>query len=149
MLNTVYESHVVNKNEKVYVAFVDFTKYFNLINRNFLLYKLLKYGITGPIYYVIKSMYSDTKYRVRIHDKFHQVSWQHLVSNRAAQWAQYCLIYTEMICMISSMTHATRYNLVKFLSVVCRGRMICCCYQRLTKMFRLVTCILLQVGFTC
>ena len=69
VLNTVYESHVVNKNEKVYVAIVDFTKYFDLINRNFLLYKLLKYGITGPIYYVIKSMYSDTKYRVRIHDK--------------------------------------------------------------------------------
>ena len=84
-----------------------------LINRNVLLYKLLKYGITGILCY--KSMYSDTKYRVRIYDK---VSWQHLVSNSAAQWAQYWLIYTKMICMISSMTHAIRYNLVKFLSVV-------------------------------
>ena len=106
VLNTVYESHVVNKNEKSYVAFVDFTKYFDLINRNFLLYKLLKYGITGPIYYVIKSMYSATKYSVRIHDKKSQFPCQHLVSHRAAQWAQYCLIYTKMICMISSMAHA-------------------------------------------
>ena len=72
VLNTIYESHVVNKNEKVHIAFVDFTKYFDLINRNFLLYKLLKYGITGPIYYVIKAMYSDTKYRGSIHDQISQ-----------------------------------------------------------------------------
>ena len=136
VLNMVYESHVVNKNEKSYVAFVDFTKYFDLINRTFLLYKLLKYGITGPIYYVINSMYSATKYSARIHDKKSQFPCQHLVSNRAAQWAQYCLIYTKMFCMISSMTHAIRSNLVKFLSVVCRGRMICCCYQQVSLAYK-------------
>ena len=68
VLNSIYESYVVNKNQTIYLAFVDFSKYFDVINRKHLFYKLLKYGITGHVYHVIKSMYDDTRYRVKIRD---------------------------------------------------------------------------------
>ena len=46
-----------NAKQKVYMAFVDFSKYFDSINRDFLYYKLLKHGISGNFYHLIKSMY--------------------------------------------------------------------------------------------
>ena len=52
--------------KKIYVAFVDFSKFFDTINRNFRFYKLLKYGITGNIYKGIKSMYANPQYFVMI-----------------------------------------------------------------------------------
>ena len=68
ILNSVYESHVSRGKGNIYLAFVDFTKFFDTINREMLYYKLLKYGICGPIYHIIKSMYSATSYRVKIGD---------------------------------------------------------------------------------
>ena len=66
ILNTLYKSCVTKGNAKMYLAFVDFSKFFDTINRDVLFYKLLKYGVSGPVYKVIKSMYSTRKYRVRI-----------------------------------------------------------------------------------
>ena len=68
ILHTIFKSYVENKNEKIYIAFVDFSKFFDKINRNFLRYKLLKNGITGPVYDIIKSMYAKTTYRISIGD---------------------------------------------------------------------------------
>ena len=68
ILNSVYESHVSRGKGNIYLAFVDFTKFFNTTNREILYKKLLKYGICGPIYHKIKSMYSATSYRVKIGD---------------------------------------------------------------------------------
>ena len=70
VLNSIYESYVVHKNQIIYLAFVNFSKYFDMINRKLLFYKLLKYGITGHVYHVIKSMYDDTRYRVKIRDRY-------------------------------------------------------------------------------
>ena len=42
VLNSIYESNVVNKNQIIYPAFVNFSKYFDMINRKLLFYKLLK-----------------------------------------------------------------------------------------------------------
>ena len=74
ILNTLFNSYIVNKNQNVYIAFVDFSKFFDTINRDMLLYKLLRYGITGPIYilsnlcietldirYVLEIRYSGVK----------------------------------------------------------------------------------------
>ena len=58
ILNTIFESYVTKRNAKVYLAFVDFSKFFDTINRSYLLYKLLKYGITDKDYSLIKSMYA-------------------------------------------------------------------------------------------
>ena len=54
----------------MYLAFVDLSKFFYPINRDILFYELLKYGVSAPVYKVIKSMYSTTKYRVRIDGHF-------------------------------------------------------------------------------
>ena len=55
-------------NKDVYVAFIDFSKFFDKINRDMMLYKLLKYGINGPLYDIIKSVYCNTGYQVQIGD---------------------------------------------------------------------------------
>ena len=66
ILNTIYEKYINTGNEMLYTAFVDFSKLFDKINRKFLLYKLLKYNITGNVYNIIKSMYSNSSYQILI-----------------------------------------------------------------------------------
>ena len=75
VLNSIYESYVVNKNKIIYLAFVDFSKYFDMIYRKLLFYKLLKYEITGHVYHVIKSMHDDTRYRMKIRDRYSPSIW--------------------------------------------------------------------------
>ena len=69
VINNVYEKYVTNQNKKVYLAFIDFSKFFDKINRHMMLYKLLKYGITGQVYRMIKSIYNRTEYSVQINDE--------------------------------------------------------------------------------
>ena len=57
IINTMFDSYVIHQNKPLYAAFVDFSKFFDKINRTHLLYKLLKCGITGRIYDIVKSMY--------------------------------------------------------------------------------------------
>ena len=66
MFNTIYEKYINMENKTVYTAFVDFSKFFDKINRNFLLYKLLRYKITGKLCRIIKSMYSDISYQILV-----------------------------------------------------------------------------------
>lgn len=54
-----------NLNRKLYVAFVDFEKAFDSINRNLLWPILLKNNIKGNLFRCIKSMYTYVKARVR------------------------------------------------------------------------------------
>ena len=68
ILNTIHENYVARGKGNIYLAFIDFSNFFDTINREMLYYKLLKYGISGPVYNVIKSMYSATRYRVKIGD---------------------------------------------------------------------------------
>ena len=60
----IHESNVINK-KPLFTCFVDLSKFFDMIDRNMLLYKLMKYGITGNIYKLIKSMYDDCVYAVK------------------------------------------------------------------------------------
>jgi hypothetical protein len=50
---------------KLYVAFIDFEKCFDSINRNLLWSVLVKNGITGKFLRCLKSMYLSVKARVR------------------------------------------------------------------------------------
>ena len=52
-------------NRKLYVAFIDFEKAFDSINRNLLWPILLKNGINGKLFKCIRSMYALVKARVR------------------------------------------------------------------------------------
>ena len=53
-------------NKKLYVAFIDFHKAFDKVWRAALLLKLMKLGIGGHFYRVIKSMYTDNLSAVRL-----------------------------------------------------------------------------------
>ena len=68
VLNTIYNKYVKDMNKDVYIAFIDFSKCFDKINRDMMMYKLLKYDISGPIYKIIKSVYCKTGYQVQIGD---------------------------------------------------------------------------------
>ena len=50
-------SHILNHGEKIYCAFIDFTKAFDYVVRENLLYKLVKLGLRGKILNIIKSIY--------------------------------------------------------------------------------------------
>ena len=67
LLACVQKQFVANR--KLYVAFIDFEKAFDSINRNLLWPILLKNGIKGKLFRCIKSMYSNVKARVRYGDK--------------------------------------------------------------------------------
>ncbi len=61
-LEHIYTLYSIIKNRKnqskdTYVAFVDFTKCFDLIDRNILFYKLTEYGVDGKMYQTLKKMY--------------------------------------------------------------------------------------------
>ena len=68
VLNAIHETYVARGKGNIYLAFSDFSEFFDTINREMLCYKLLKYGISRPVYNVIKNMYSATRYRVKIRD---------------------------------------------------------------------------------
>ena len=65
VLQTLFNSIVVQEKGKLYLAFVDFRKYFDTIDRNYLFYKLIQCGITGKFYRLIKTMYTGDRCQVK------------------------------------------------------------------------------------
>ena len=59
-------SHILNKGEKLFCAFVDFTKALDYVVRDILWYKLIKLGVRGKILNVIMSVYKHVKSRVKL-----------------------------------------------------------------------------------
>ena len=57
-------THVLNKKGKLYCAFFDFTKAFDLVVRDILWYKLIKVGVKGKMLNIM-SMYSNVKSQVK------------------------------------------------------------------------------------
>ena len=49
----------------LYVCFVDFSKAFDLVNRNILFYKLMRSGWSGRVVDTLRSLYSKTKFRLK------------------------------------------------------------------------------------
>ena len=62
-------SHILNTENKLYCAFIDFTKAFDYIVRENLWYKLIKLGIREKILTIMKSIYSNVKSRVKFCNK--------------------------------------------------------------------------------
>ena len=60
-------SHALNKGEKLFCAFVDFTQAFDYVVGDILWYKLIKLGVRGKILNVVMSMYNPIKSRVKRH----------------------------------------------------------------------------------
>ncbi len=70
-LEHIYTLYSIIKNRKnmscdTYAAFIDFSKCFDLIDRDMLYFKLIETGIDGKMYFTLKSMYSNTRSCVNI-----------------------------------------------------------------------------------
>ena len=68
-LTTIVQNRLYNEKD-TFVAFIDFTKAFDSVDRNLLLYKLLDYNINGNIYFAIKKLYSETQNCVRVNSMY-------------------------------------------------------------------------------
>ena len=64
-LQTLFEKYVKKGKKRLYVAYIDFRKFFDSINREALYYKLIKSGITGRVYEILKSAYENCCFRVK------------------------------------------------------------------------------------
>jgi len=60
-------------NTNVYTAYIDLKKAFDYVDRDMLLYKLLKLGVDGKIYRSIKSMYEKTIAAIKINKKHNEM----------------------------------------------------------------------------
>ena len=58
-------NHLLNKGEKLFCAFVDFTKAFDYLVRDIIWFKLIKLGVRGKILDIIRSMYQNVKSKVK------------------------------------------------------------------------------------
>lgn len=65
ILHTIFQKYVKLGKQKIYTVFVDFKKYFDGIDRDCLFYKLIKYGITGKIYNMLKTAYTNPQFCVK------------------------------------------------------------------------------------
>ena len=62
-------THMLNNDNQLFCAFIDFTKAFDYIVRENLWYKLVNLGLRGNILNIMKSMYSSVKSRVKFSNK--------------------------------------------------------------------------------
>ena len=63
----------LNKRKNTFAAFIDMEKAFDKVDRNLLLFKLLKYGINGNMYKAIRSLCNNTTYTVNLNG--HNTRW--------------------------------------------------------------------------
>ena len=67
-LHHLIDTHVKQSRKRIFAAFIDFQKAFDSVWWDALLYKLLKAGIHGRKFNIIKSIYEETYYSVRCQD---------------------------------------------------------------------------------
>ena len=61
--------HVNRKGGKLFACFIDLRKAFDIVIHAGIRYKLIKYGISGKLYSIIKDMYRKSELCVRINNK--------------------------------------------------------------------------------
>ena len=66
VINTIVNKVVRAEKKKLFSAFIDFEKAYDRINRNLLLLKLQRLGISGLFYRNIKSLYKSVSYLVKV-----------------------------------------------------------------------------------
>ena len=68
VLRHLIDSHVKQNRKQIFAAYIDFEKAFDTVWRDALLYKLLKAGIHGRMFNMIKSMYEEIYYSIKCKD---------------------------------------------------------------------------------
>ena len=70
VLTTVVNKILKIEKKRLFVAFIDFRKAYDRINRNLLLLKIQKRGIKGQFYRNLKAVYSDISYLIKVRGGF-------------------------------------------------------------------------------
>ena len=68
IIQYLIQKYCHRQGKKLYGCFVDFSKAFDTISREKLFEKLLKHGINGNFYNVIKNMYFNDETRIKVGD---------------------------------------------------------------------------------
>ena len=91
ILKTLIYIYTSKKGGELYACFIDFSKAFDTVWRQGLLLKLLRYGICGKLYGIIKSMYKEVRCCVKTKDALSPF----FVSNFGVKQGEIlcCLIY--------------------------------------------------------
>ena len=66
VLTTIVNRFIKVEKKRLFVAFIDFRKAYDKINRNLLLLKLQKRGIKGLFYRNLKAIYTDISYLIKV-----------------------------------------------------------------------------------
>lgn len=66
VLNSLINKRIPTKKGKLYVAFIDFQKAYDTINRELLLKKIWNIGIKGRFHAMIREIYTDTKAEILV-----------------------------------------------------------------------------------
>ena len=61
--------------QETFLAFIDFQKAFDSVDRHFLLFKLLKIGVSGHMYNAISALYSNPRSRISLNE--HKTEYFH------------------------------------------------------------------------
>jgi hypothetical protein len=69
VLKTLIDKYINRKGGKLFVCFIDIRKAFDTVIHAGIRYKLIKYGISGKLYSIIKDMYRKSELCVRINNK--------------------------------------------------------------------------------
>ena len=66
VLNTIINKIVKHDKKKLYIAFIDFRKAYDKINRTLLFLKLQRAGVSGLFYENLKKIYSSVNYLIKV-----------------------------------------------------------------------------------
>ena len=66
VLKTIVDEIVKTEKNKLFIAFIDFCKAYDKINRTLLFLKLQRLGIQGRFYRNIKALYHDVLYQIKV-----------------------------------------------------------------------------------
>ena len=69
VLKTLIDKYINRKGGKLFACFIDLRKAFDTVIHAGIRYKLIKYGISGKLYSIIKDMYRKSELCVRINNK--------------------------------------------------------------------------------
>ena len=92
-LNNIIERRKL-KRKQTFVAFVNFKKAYDPINRAILWSKLQDSGIAGKILDVIKAIYNDVQYYIRLNGLYTNWVNVRISSNKDVYYLRFCLIDT-------------------------------------------------------
>ena len=69
IMNNAIRKHCHKNGSKIYSCFIDFSKAFDTVPRDILFNKLLKHGVNGRFFNIIKNIYNNDKACIKIHSQ--------------------------------------------------------------------------------